>query len=141
MTIKKEHPEEQEAIAVDEFKIDESQESSSSSSTQSSWFSWSVLSRQFSTQKRELSDNENEEEDEKCWSSFCSTQETKKEDETLFSSHTSNISTQTISSQPINIPTQTAVNKDDNESDDGDDDEGKIAFYVKVVKRKKFKCF
>ena len=56
MTIKKENPEEQEAVAAGEFKIDESQESSSSS-TQSSWFSWSGLSRQFSTQKSELSDN------------------------------------------------------------------------------------
>ena len=46
---------------------------------------------------------------------------------------------QTISSQPINIPTQTAVGKDDNENDDSDDDEGKIAFYVKVGKRKKYK--
>ena len=46
---------------------------------------------------------------------------------------------QTISSQPINIPTQTAVDKDDNENDDSDDDEGKIAFYVKVGKRKKYK--
>ena len=54
---------------------------------------------------------------------------------------------QTISSQPINIPTQTAVDKGDNENDDSDDDddddddEGKIAFYVKVGKRKKFKHF
>ena len=46
---------------------------------------------------------------------------------------------QTISSQPINIPTQTAVGKDDNENDGSDDDEGKIAFYVKVGKRKKYK--
>ena len=45
---------------------------------------------------------------------------------------------QTISSQPINIPTQTAVDKDDNENDDSDDDEGKIAFYVKVGKFKYF---
>ena len=45
MTIKKENPEEQEAVAVGEFKIDQSQESSSSSSTQSSWFSWNRLSR------------------------------------------------------------------------------------------------
>ena len=56
MTIKKENPGEQKAVAAGEFKIDESQENSSSS-TQSSWFSWSGLSRQFSTQKRELSDN------------------------------------------------------------------------------------
>ena len=56
---------------------------------------------------------------------------------------------QTISSQPINIPTQTAVDKGDNENDDSDDDddddddddEGKIAFYVKVGKRKNFKYF
>ena len=46
---------------------------------------------------------------------------------------------QTISSRPINIPTQTAVDKDGNENND--DDEGKIAFYVKVGKRKKFKYF
>ena len=139
MTIKKENPEEQKAVAVGEFKIDESQENSSSS-TQSSWFSWSGLSRQFGTQKRELSDDENEEEeDEKSWSSFCSTQETKNEDETPFSSQASNISMQTISSRPINIPTQTAVDKDGNENND--DDEGKIAFYVKVGKRKKFKYF
>ena len=139
---KKEYAEEQEAVTVGEFKIDESQESSSSS-TQSRCFSWSGLSRQFSTQKRKLSDDENEdEEDEKLWSYFCSTQETKKEDETPFSSQTSNISMQTISSQPINIPTQTAVDKDGNKNDDGDDDdEGKIAFYVKVGKRKKFKYF
>ena len=44
---------------------------------------------------------------------------------------------QTISSQPINIPTETAVDKDDNENDD----DGKIAFYVKVGKRKKFNFF
>ena len=72
------------------------------------------------------------------WSSFCSTQESKKEDEIPFSSQASNISMQTISSQPINIPTQTAVDKDDNENDDSDDDEGKIAFYVKVGKFKYF---
>ena len=46
---------------------------------------------------------------------------------------------QTITSQPINIPTQAAVDKDGNENDDGDDDEGKIAFYVKVGKHKKCK--
>ena len=44
---KKENPEEPEVVTVGEFKIDECQESSSS--TQSSWFSWSGLSRQFST--------------------------------------------------------------------------------------------
>ena len=49
---------------------------------------------------------------------------------------------QTISSQPINIPTQTSVDKDDNEKDDGDDnDEEKAEFSVKFGKHKKFKYF
>ena len=137
----KKNPEEQEAVTVGKFKIGISQESSCSS-TQSSWFSWSGLSRQFSTQKRELSDDKNKEEEDKTWwSSFCSTQETKKEDEIPFSSQANNISTQAIRSRPINIPTETAVDEEDNENNDGDDDEGKIAFYVKVGKRNKFKYF
>ena len=59
-----------------------------------------------------------------------------------FSSQACNLSTQTVSSQPINIPAQTSVDKDDNEKDDGDDnDEGKVEFYVKVGKHKKFRYF
>ena len=86
-----------------------------------------------------MSDNENEEGDEKWWSSFCS-QETKKDEETPFSSQASNVSTQTISSQPINIATQTSADKDDNEKDDGsDNDEENAEFYVKFGKHEKFK--
>ena len=65
-----------------------------------------------------------------------------KNDETPFSSQASNVSIQTISNQPINIPTQTSVDKDGNEKDNGwdsDNDEGKFEFYVKGGKHKKFK--
>ena len=59
-----------------------------------------------------------------------------------FSSQASNVSTQTISSQPVNIPTQTSVDKYDNEKDDGvDNDEEKAEFFVKFGKHKKFKYF
>ena len=46
---------------------------------------------------------------------------------------------QTISSQPINIPTQTAVDKDDNENDDSDDDEGKLHFTLRLESLNTFK--
>lgn len=40
------------------------------------------------------------------------------------------------------MPTQTQVDRDDNKKDDDDnDDEGKIYFYVKVGKNRKFIYF
>ena len=55
---------EEEAVTVSKLRIDKSQESSGSSSQNSCWSTWSGLSTQFnSSQKRELSDDE----DEKWW--------------------------------------------------------------------------
>ena len=102
---------EEETVTVSEFKIDEIQESSESSSQNSWWSSWSGLRTQFnSSQKRKLSDDE--EEEGKWWSSFCS-QETK--NESWFSIQANNEdSSQTVKAQPENIPTQTCIDKDDN---------------------------
>ena len=73
--------EKKKTVPVSELKIDKSQESNGSSSQNSWWSTLSGLSTIFyRSQKRELSDDE---EDEKWWSSFCS-QETK--NESLFSS-------------------------------------------------------
>ena len=68
------------------------------------------LSTQFnSLQKRELSDDKKE---EKWWSFFCS-QETK--NKSVFSSQANKEdSSQPVTTQPENIPTQTCVDKDDN---------------------------
>ena len=107
----------------------ETQSSSHSSTQSSSW--WSTFS--WEIQKRQLSDSKSDTEtNEKWWSSFCSTQDEKedkkedKKDETTFSS----------------MPTQTAVDTDDNKTDDDDHnhkDDEKISFYVKVGKHKKIK--
>ena len=117
-------------ITENEFKIDETQ---SSQSSQSSWWSfWSGLSSQYSSQKRELSNDENDEDDEKWQQSFCSSSDKKEKEK----------------EEPIEILTQTAVDKDDNKKDDNkkdDDDkgndEGKVEFFVKVGKNKKFKYY
>ena len=125
---------EEETVTVSELKIDESQESIRSSSQNSWWNTWSGLSTQFnSSQKRELCDNK---EDEKGWSSFCS-KETK--NELLFSSHANKEdSSQAVTTQPENIPAQTCVDKGDNVKED---DEGKVEFFLRVGKHKKFKYF
>ena len=123
---------EEETVTVSELRIDEGQESSGSCSQNSWWSSWSGLSTPF---KRELSDDK---EDEKWWSSFCS-QETK--NELLFSSQADKEdSSQSVTASPENIPTQTCIDKDDNVKE-GDSDEGKVKFFIRVGKHKKFKYF
>ena len=121
---------EDEKLAQSEFKIDETQ---SSQSSQSSWWSsWSGLSSQYSSQKKELSDDEDDEDDEKWWQSFCSNPgKNEKEKE-----------------EPMEILTQTAVDKDHNKKDDNkkddddeDNDEGKVEFFVRVGKNKRFKYY
>ena len=133
---KEDKKEEEETVTVSELKIDESQESSGSSSQNSWWSLWSGLSTQFiSSQKRELSDDKD---DEKWWSSF-SIQETK--NELLFSSQESkDDSSQPVNTQPENIPTQTCIDKDNNVNED-DDDEGKVEFFLRVGKHEMFKYF
>ena len=43
-----------------------------------------------------------------------------------------------VMTQPENIPLQTCVDKDDNVKED---DEGKVEFFLRVGKHKKFKYF
>ena len=45
---------------------------------------------------------------------------------------------QPVTTQPENIRTQTCVDKDDNVKED---DEGKVEFFLRVGKHKKFKYF
>ena len=52
----------------------------------------------------------------------------------------SNVSSQVVTTQPTSIPTQPCVDKDDNVKED-DDDEGKVEFFLRVGKHKKFKYF
>ena len=85
---------EDEKITESEFKIDETQNSQSSQS--SWWSSWSSLSSQYSSQTRELSNDKDDEDDEKWWQSFCNSPDKKEKEE------------------PMEILTQTAVDKDDN---------------------------
>ena len=126
---------EDEKIMESEFKIDETQ--SSQSSHTSWWRSWSTLSSQYSGQKRELSNDEEEEDDdddddEKGWQSFCSSPDKKEKEK----------------EQPMEILTQTTVDKDDNKKDDNkkdddeeDNDEGKVEFFVRVGENKRFKYY
>ena len=116
---------EDEKIRESEFKIDETQSSQNSQS--SWWISWSGLSSQYSSQKRELSHDEDDEDDKKWWQSFCSSPHKK---------------------EPMEIITQTAVDKDNNKKDDNkkddhdeDNDEGKVDFFVRVGKNKRFKYY
>ena len=101
-----------------------------------------------SPKKRELSDNKDEE-SKKWWNSFCN-QETKTESE--FSTQSNSSSSQPITTQSFGLlPTQTCADKDDswddNESkkddkkEDDDEDDGKVEFFVKIGKHKKFKFF
>lgn len=124
----------EEKVTESKFKIDESQQTEESSNTQSSW--WSSWSR-WGSQKRDHSDDENEEGEKWC-SSFFSMPETEK-DKTEFSSQASKVSTQKSSSQAINILTQTSLDKNNDQNDD--DDEGKTSFYVKVGKHKRLKYY
>ena len=87
---------EDEKITESEFKVEETQNSQSSQS--SWWSSWSSLSSQYSSQKRELSDGKDDEDDEKWWQSFCNSLDKKEKEK----------------EEPMEIPTQTAVDKDDN---------------------------
>ena len=132
------------------LNLEEGAEKESSQGSQDSWFSsWSGLSTTFSSpKKRELSNHEDKE-SKKWWSSFCS-QKTKTE--SVFSSQSSTSSLQAITTQSLGLPpTQTCVDKDnswdDNESkkddkkEDEDEDDGKVEFFVKVGKHKKFKFF
>ena len=125
---------EDEKIMESEFKIDETQ--SSQSSHTSWWRSWSTLSSQYSGQKRELSNDEEEEDDddddEKGWQLFCSSPDKKEKEK----------------EQPMEILTQTTVDKDDNKKDDNkkdddeeDNDEGKVEFFVRVGENKRFKYY
>ena len=82
-----------------------------------------------SSQKRELSDDKDND-DEEWWQSFCSTPDKKEKEE------------------PMEIPTQTAVDKDDNKKDDNkkddndeDEDEGKAELFVRAGKNKGFKYY
>ena len=87
---------EDEKITESEFKIDKTQ---NSQSRQSSWWSsYSSLSSQYSSQTRELSDDEDDEDDEKWWQSFCNSPDKKEKEK----------------EEPMEILTQTAVDKDDN---------------------------
>lgn len=61
--------------------------------------------------------------------------ESKKEKETTFSSQKSNVSTQASPSKTIHVPTQTAIDEND------DDDEEKVEFFLKVRKHKKLKYY
>ena len=121
---------EDEKLAESEFKIDESQSSQSSQS--SCWSSWSSLSSQYSSQKKELSDDEDDEDDEKWWQSFCSNPDKNEKEK----------------EEPMEILTQTAVDKDHNKKDDNkkddddeDNDEGKVEFFVRAEKNKRFKYY
>ena len=113
-----------------EFKIDETQ---SSQNRKSSWqISWSGLSSRYSSQKRELSNDEDDEDDEKWWQSFCSSPDKKEKEK----------------EEPMEILTQTAIDKDNNKKDDNkkdgndeDNDEGKVEFFVRVGKNKRFKYY
>ena len=118
-----------EKITERKFKMDDERqetEESSQSSQNIWWSSWSVLSTQFSSQKREHSDDENEE----WWSWFCSTP-IKKEEKN--------------NTEPMDIPlTQTAIDRDNNKKnkkEDNDNEEGKAKFFVWVGKHKRFKYF
>ena len=69
---------------------------------------------------------------------FCS-QEIK--NELLFSSQVNKEdSSQPVMTQSENMPTQTCIDKDNNVKKD-DNDEGKVEFFLRVGKHKKFKYF
>ena len=86
---------------IENLNIEEEAEKESSKGNQDRWFSsWSGLSTTYSSpKKRDLSDDEDEE-GEKWWSSFC-IQETKSE--LVFSTQASSSSSQVISSQPFGL--------------------------------------
>ena len=108
---------------------EENQEENSQSSQSSWWSSWGGLSYQFTSQKRELSDDE--ENEEKWWESFCSSPDKDKDKE-----------------EPMDLLTQTVVDKGDNKKEDNkkdddeeEDDEGKVEFFVKIGKNRRFKYY
>ena len=113
-----------------QMAISETQEcDETTQSTQDSCYSWSSVSQEIDIkgEKRELSDDE----EEPRWESFKSQSTQKSTQETILQEFKS--------SQP---KAEAISSQDDNKCDDEEEEneDGKISFYLKLGKFKKFKC-